>query len=554
MALKYVDPNTKNIIEIKVKAAESLPLGTILEYSGGTAPKGYMICDGSAISRTKYPELFQLIGTTYGSGDGSTTFNIPDKRGKIGVGYDGTNANFNALGKTGGEETHTIDFNHTHAQTHAFTAGYNNHDGLKYQQGETTVQSVVATQPSDWSGITSNPVAGSKITLGIKTWTNLQPYITLNYIIKVEEIIPVAGRVINQEDSTNETSTYSCKYLDENFGKGGSGGDLTPIGTISLFGGGVIPDGWLKCDGEVYAIDDYPELYSVVGLTWVNSSSHGASTGYFCVPDLGGRVAIGATDELSALNYAKDYSLGNFGGSEKHTHTIRIGHATWYSLPLSESSYGLYVMDENGVRSTTSYDGSRVPTDTRRRNAALSAGHTSFSHDGFATETQGSSFSEFTLQPYLVTNYIIKAKHPQEPDQGVLSETLPVGTVVNFDGTKIPEGWEEIDDANDFSTTEKVIGTWINGKPLYRKTVTFTPTNTNQNDYAHNISNVNRIWVDDGDSFLAINDISLPVNYSRGTDYLYTHANRDNVTMKISANGWLNYPAYVTLKYTKTTD
>ena len=548
MALKYIDPNTKNIIEIKVKAAESLPLGTILEYSGGTAPKGYMICDGSAISRTKYSELFQLIGTTYGSGNGSTTFNIPDKRGKIGVGYDSTNANFNALGKTGGEETHTLTISEIPSHSHRFNV-YNTEGAGGYR--ETQARGNNNTGEPDWKNASTQNIGGGQ------AHNNLQPYITLNYIIKVEEIIPVAGRVINQEDSTNETSTYSCKYIDENFnkgGSGGSGGDLTPIGTISLFGGGVIPDGWLKCDGEVYAIDDYPELYSVVGLTWVNSSSHGASAGYFCVPDLGGRVAIGTTDELSALNYTKDYSLGNFGGSEKHTHTIRIGHATWFSLPLSESSYGLYVMDENGTRSTTTYAGSRVPADTRRRNAALSAGHTSFSHDGFATETQGSSFSEFTLQPYLVTNYIIKAKHPQEPDQGVLSETLPVGTVVTFDGTEIPEGWEEIDDANEFSMTEKVIGTWIDGKPLYRKTVTFTPTDTNQNNYVHNISNVNRIWVDDGNSFLAINNISLPVNYSRGADYLYTHANSDNVTMKISANGWLNYPAYVTLKYTKTTD
>ena len=550
MALKYIDPNTKNIIEIKVKAAESLPLGTILEYSGGTAPKGYMICDGSAISRTKYLKLFKLIGTTYGSGDGSTTFNIPDKRGKIGVGYDSTNTNFNALGKTGGEETHTLTISEIPSHTHTIPIGsfVNGDEQTNVKKGG----HISETRPQGIN-YSSNDAGGGQ------SHNNLQPYITLNYIIKVEEIIPVAGRVINQEDSTNETSTYSCKYIDENFnkgGSGGSGGDLTPIGTISLFGGGVIPDGWLKCDGEVYAIDDYPELYSVIGLTWVNSSVHGASAGYFCVPDLGGRVAIGTTDELSALNYAKDYSLGNFGGSEKHTHTIRIGHATWFSLPLSESSYGLYVMDENGTRSTTTYAGSRVPADTRRRNAALSAGHTSFSHDGFATETQGSSFSEFTLQPYLVTNYIIKAKHPQEPDQGVLSETLPVGTEVDFTGSTIPDGWQAVDDPNAYSGVETCIGTWDDSGteiPLYRKIITFPalPNNTTSSTN-HNVSNLKEFTLIEG--FARSNQSKGGIPLPHATSSPVTYWVDDTKVYIMSTSDRTAYTkAYIYLYYTKTT-
>lgn len=55
--------------------------GTIIMYAGATAPTGYLLCDGSAVSRTTYADLFAICSTTYGAGDGSTTFNLPDARG-----------------------------------------------------------------------------------------------------------------------------------------------------------------------------------------------------------------------------------------------------------------------------------------------------------------------------------------------------------------------------------------------------------------------------------------------------------------------------------------
>jgi len=64
---------------VKILSGDGAPLGTILPFpANGTNPSGYLDCDGSAVSRTMYPDLFALIGTTYGAGDGSTTFNLPD--------------------------------------------------------------------------------------------------------------------------------------------------------------------------------------------------------------------------------------------------------------------------------------------------------------------------------------------------------------------------------------------------------------------------------------------------------------------------------------------
>lgn len=64
-------------------SALSLPPGVILDYAGGTVPTRFLACDGSAVSRTTYAALFAKIGTTYGAGDGSTTFNLPVSVNKI---------------------------------------------------------------------------------------------------------------------------------------------------------------------------------------------------------------------------------------------------------------------------------------------------------------------------------------------------------------------------------------------------------------------------------------------------------------------------------------
>jgi len=65
-----------------------VPPGVILPYGAATAPSGYLLCDGSAVSRTTYADLFSVIGTTYGAGDGSTTFNLPHLKGTVPVGKD----------------------------------------------------------------------------------------------------------------------------------------------------------------------------------------------------------------------------------------------------------------------------------------------------------------------------------------------------------------------------------------------------------------------------------------------------------------------------------
>lgn len=79
--------------------------GIVIPFAGTVSPEGYLLCDGSAVSRSTYALLYAVIGDTYGAGDGSTTFNLPDLRGRVVIGISGTRT----LGTTGGEETHTLD-------------------------------------------------------------------------------------------------------------------------------------------------------------------------------------------------------------------------------------------------------------------------------------------------------------------------------------------------------------------------------------------------------------------------------------------------------------
>lgn len=152
-----------------------VPIGTVVPFAGSNAPKGWLICDGSAISREIYANLFEVIDSTFGGGDGTTTFNIPNLKGKIPVGLNSDDSDFNILGKTGGEKTHILTSNempsHNHRQT--VTASRSG-SGTTY----------VSWNANNLFGNNDTAARNTLNTGGGKAHNNLQPYITLNYIIK----------------------------------------------------------------------------------------------------------------------------------------------------------------------------------------------------------------------------------------------------------------------------------------------------------------------------------------------------------------------------------
>lgn len=109
------------IVDWAAVTAGSVPSGVVSPYAGSSAPGGWLLCDGSAVSRTTYADLFAVVSTTYGVGDGSTTFNLPDLRGRVAVGK-GSNAAVDTLGENDGvtEANRRPQHRHTaHAHTSA---------------------------------------------------------------------------------------------------------------------------------------------------------------------------------------------------------------------------------------------------------------------------------------------------------------------------------------------------------------------------------------------------------------------------------------------------
>ncbi len=147
------------------------PAGAITPFAGSASPSGWLLCNGAAVSRSAYADLFLAIGTTYGSGDGSTTFNLPNYGGRtlIGAGMGGVDSvgrplTLRSLGQTGGEEVHQLIEAEMPRHKHTISAasgaaGSGNSGG---DQGSKDTSFAGGDQPHN----------------------NMQPFAVVNYLIK----------------------------------------------------------------------------------------------------------------------------------------------------------------------------------------------------------------------------------------------------------------------------------------------------------------------------------------------------------------------------------
>jgi microcystin-dependent protein len=164
---------------------DPVPVGSILSFTGSTLPQYCGWCDGSAVSRSQYPELFTLIGTLYGSGDGQFTFNLPDLRGRdiIGAGQ-GTGLTNRSLAGKGGEENHTLTTNEIPAHNHDVYISTSGR-GLEFVN-ESNKDILVGDYGGSYTNVNSMGTNYIKTTGGSQSHNNMQPYLVCNYIIKLE--------------------------------------------------------------------------------------------------------------------------------------------------------------------------------------------------------------------------------------------------------------------------------------------------------------------------------------------------------------------------------
>lgn len=158
------------------------PIGSMSMFAGAASPAGWLLCDGTAVSRADYPELFAVIGTTFGAGDGATTFTLPDLRQRfpLGKAAAGTGA---TLGGTGGaiDHGHGVSTNAVPGHTHSVS-------GSASASASTTPIAVGTGDTVAASGHT-HAVSGSAGTDGahdhsVNQSTANPPFIALNFIIK----------------------------------------------------------------------------------------------------------------------------------------------------------------------------------------------------------------------------------------------------------------------------------------------------------------------------------------------------------------------------------
>jgi microcystin-dependent protein len=149
------------------------PSGTILDFAGATAPPGYLLCDGATVLRATYAALFAAITTTYGAGDGSTTFLLPDCRGRASIGAGtGTGLSARTLGGKPGVETHTLGASEIPNHTHSYGTLVFQASSVEGGSGRT-----------NWITSTQN-TGGMNESGGGQPHNNMQPSINLNKIIK----------------------------------------------------------------------------------------------------------------------------------------------------------------------------------------------------------------------------------------------------------------------------------------------------------------------------------------------------------------------------------
>ena len=189
IAANFSDHQSRiNALEI---SANPIPVGTICHYGGGSVPSGFLLCDGSEVSRNTYASLYARIGDTWGAGDGGSTFNLPDIRNRVSIGNGaGDGLTSRTVGQTLGANTHALTTGEIPSHTHTMTDPGHSHgfsdtgtgSGSAYRQ----VRAVATgTNFNDFDAISPEATGITVDNAGSGTaHNNMQPYLAVTRMIR----------------------------------------------------------------------------------------------------------------------------------------------------------------------------------------------------------------------------------------------------------------------------------------------------------------------------------------------------------------------------------
>lgn len=283
----------------------TIPVGGSIRGYWSVAPEDYLLEDGSAVSRTTYATLFAAIGTTYGAGNGSTTFNLPDSRGRASVNIDSGDVEFDTIGEKYGTETEALSVSEMPAHTHSVPVGQI--DDRNFTGYATATQ----YPPGDAAGqIDAGLLTGSQGSG--QSFTNVQPSIVQMGAIK--------------------------------YTSGSASGDPVPVGTSVGGYFASVPSGYLYENGAAVSRTTYADLFSVIGTTY--GVGNGSTT--FNLPDSRGRIGVNLSSSDAEFN-----TMGEFYGEKTHLLTIPEMPSHNHSLTIGQ------IDDQN----FTSSPGQHPPSD-----------------------------------------------------------------------------------------------------------------------------------------------------------------------------------------------
>jgi microcystin-dependent protein len=221
----YPNPTLSNTTNVQSIVAANIPSGSIWDFAGTSAPTGWLICDGSAVSRTTYATLFGIIDTTYGAGNGSTTFNLPDARGRtsIGVGQ-GSSLTNRLLAGTGGEETHILTSGEMPSHNHGISDPGHNHSQNAHGHG--------ITDPSHWHWVVNYYNNGQGLVAGnggsdAGNWSFIDSANDSSFAAQFIASPATTGISVNAATATNNSNTTGISTT--NSGSGSAHNNMQPF-------------------------------------------------------------------------------------------------------------------------------------------------------------------------------------------------------------------------------------------------------------------------------------------------------------------------------------